>query len=225
MIKQGRRIGGRALAGIVLAALMVAACTNVVQGSGNIVSESRDVSDFDKIELTGSGEVVITQDGSEGLTVTTDDNVMDYVSTEVRDGTLFLNVGNNATLVNITELLFEVSVDDLTGVSLDGSGHITGEDISTPRLEVGIDGSGEIILTGEASDVELYLGGSGTVDASDLASDTATALVEGSGSIDVWARDTLDIDVDGSGNVNYYGSAAVDFNVNGSGRVTDRGDK
>ena len=44
-----------------LIALLLGGCTLTgVQGSGNIVTETREVSDFDRVSLSGSGHVVVT---------------------------------------------------------------------------------------------------------------------------------------------------------------------
>ena len=40
-----------------------------LRGSGNIVTETRGVSDFDRVSMTGSGRVIITQSDVESLTV------------------------------------------------------------------------------------------------------------------------------------------------------------
>ena len=50
-----------------------------VKGSGKLITESREVREFDRIVLNGSGEVVITQGDEESLSVETDDNIMPYI--------------------------------------------------------------------------------------------------------------------------------------------------
>ena len=84
-------MGGRWRASIVLIATvtMLVACS-VTTGSGNVVSESRNVSGFTKIDLSGAGEVTIDQNGTEALTIEAEDNLMSKVTSEVGDGTLRL---------------------------------------------------------------------------------------------------------------------------------------
>ena len=62
-----------------------------INGSGDIVTESRDVSGFDKVALAGFGDVTIEVGDEESLTVSTDDNIMPYVTTEVKNNTLVLS--------------------------------------------------------------------------------------------------------------------------------------
>ena len=71
---------------------VVTACgATIIKGSGNLITETRQVSNFDSIDLSGSGEVIVTQGGSESLTIETDDNVMEHVKAEVV-GAAILNV-------------------------------------------------------------------------------------------------------------------------------------
>ena len=61
--------------------------SNVV-GSGKSKEEIRNVSAFDSIELQGSGNVVIEQNGKEGVTVSGDDNIVPLITTTVKDKVL-----------------------------------------------------------------------------------------------------------------------------------------
>jgi len=189
-----------------------------------MVTESRSVSNFDSISLSGSGDVIINQDGEESLTIETDDNVMQYITSEVRGGTLNLGT-ENLTSGSPTRLVFTVGVDDLTGLSISGSGNIKADGIQTDRLDVGVSGSGDLELEGEATRQEIDISGSGKYRGGNLRSETADISVSGSGDVTVWAIDSLDVSVSGSGSVDYYGSPAVNSSTSGSGNVNSLGEK
>ena len=208
---------------LVIAVILLGAC-NVVRGSGDMVTESRSVSNFDSISLSGSGDVIINQDGEESLTIETDDNVMQYITSEVRGGTLHLGT-ENLTSGSPTRLVFTVGVDDLTGLSISGSGNIKADGIQTDRLDVGVSGSGDLELEGEATRQEIDISGSGKYRGGNLRSETADISVSGSGDVTVWAIDSLDVSVSGSGSVDYYGSPAVNSSTSGSGNVNSLGEK
>lgn len=238
---------------ILLAALLaVTACNagvKVIRGSGNVVTEDRQVSNFDRIALEGSGEVIVTQGGSESLTVETDDNVMEHVKSEVENRTLTLGlVTGIPTGVNVqstTRLIFYVGVDDLNGLSISGSGDIEAKTIETERLEASISGSGNVRISnlaagevsadisgsgevdlfgGEAAEQDISINGSGKYLAGDLCSAMVKVSVSGSGEATVCAMDTLDADISGSGNVNYYGQPSVNISGSGSGQINDMGE-
>ncbi len=57
---------------VALIVFVSTACTvpfapRLVRGSGDIIVEERDVSDFEEILVTGAGRVIVTQGGSESL--------------------------------------------------------------------------------------------------------------------------------------------------------------
>lgn len=208
---------------LVIAVILLGAC-NVVRGSGDMVTESRSVSNFDSISLSGSGDVIISQNGDESLTIETDDNIMQYVTSEVRGGTLHLGF-EELTSVSPTRLVFTVGVDDLTGISISGSGNVKADGIQTDLLDIGVSGSGDLELEGEATRQEVGISGSGKYRGGDLRSETAEVNVSGSGDVTIWATDSLDVSVSGSGSVDYYGSPAVNSSTSGSGSVNSLGEK
>jgi hypothetical protein len=229
-----------------VAILLFTACdANIVKGSGDLITETKEVSNFDSIALSGSGEVIITQGGGESLTVETDDNVMEHVKAEVKGGTLELGYEDGLNLISPTRLIFTVGVDDLSELSISGSGDIEMEDLDTNRLkmtvsgsgdvqidnltadevEAKISGSGEIDLAGEAATQDVNISGSGKYRAGDLLGESVTVKISGSGDATVWATDSLDADISGSGSVDYYGRPAINMSGSGSGNINNRGEK
>lgn len=239
------------LAGLA-AILSVTACNagvSAISGSGNVITEDRQVTNFDRIALEGSGEVIVTQGGSESLTVETDDNVMEYVKTEVEGGTLTLGlVTGIPTGVNVqstTRLIFYVGVDDLTGLSISGSGDIEAKTIDTERLDASISGSGKVqisnlaagevnadisgsgevdLAAGKAVEQDISIGGSGRYLAGELCGAAVKVSVSGSGEATVCATETLEADISGSGNVNYYGRPSINVSGSGSGQLNNLGE-
>lgn len=230
----------------IAAILTLAACAGrVVEGSGDLVTETRQVSDFDSISLSGSGEVIVIQGDGEFLTVETDDNVMQHIRAEVRGRTLQLGFEEGVRFISPTRLIFRVGVDDLVGLTVSGSGDIESDTISTDRLEatisgsgniqiadltandlqVEISGSGEFDLAGAAADQDLTISGSGKYLAGDLCGASVSVSVSGSGDATVCAMETLDADVSGSGSVNYYGRPLVNSSTSGSGRINSLGER
>src|ERR1044071_4893482 len=87
---------------------------DAIGGSGKIVTEPRTVSNFSTIKLSGSGQVDIEQTGTESLTVTTDDNLMQYIKTEVRGDTLELGFRDPMTNLRPTQdIVFKLTVKKL----------------------------------------------------------------------------------------------------------------
>lgn len=224
--------------------LLGAARINRVTGSGTLITESREVNHFDRLVLNGIGEVVITQGEEESLTVETDDNILPYITTEVRWGTLYLEYdAEKVKRIAPTQLHFTVQLTDLEGLQLAGSGRMTAATINTDHLdiemdgsgsvqidllttekvEVEMDGTGKVELAGKATDQEIAISGSGKYHAGDVQSKTVEISINGSGDAVVWTTEALEGNINGSGSIKYYGSPSVDIFRAGSGKVKSLG--
>ena len=233
--------------GFLTALLLVSACGMApVYGSGKVVTERRDASGFDGVSVSGGGDLVIIQDGTESVSVETDDNLMQYVVAEVRGGTLNLYLDDQG-LRNFqpTRLVFTVHVKDLTAVTTSGSWNFTSEKINTDRLNIVVSGSGSVNIGDLSADnLSVMISGSGEMDAAGavtgqsvtvsgsgkfraggLRSETAQITISGSGEATLWVTASLTTDISGSGTVHYYGSPQTDINTSGSGNVQRLGDK
>jgi hypothetical protein len=235
---------------VVMAASLACAVPSIgirtIKGSGNVVTEERDVSGFDSVALTAFGEVIITQGDKESLTVETDDNLMRYIETEVRGGTLELGFTDDDILLRPSKsIIFRLSVLELTAldssgagrfemdeldadhlkITLSGAGDIRMDSLTASDLVVTVSGAGNIELAGQVETQEVNLNGLGNYNASDLESQAATVRISGAGSASIWVHDTLDVTISGAGNVDYYGSPEVSKNISGVGKVTSQGDK
>jgi hypothetical protein len=229
---------------LVCAGFLLSVC-QLVTGSGDRVTETREVSNFDRVILEGSGEVVIVQSGEESLVIETDENVLQYVTSEVSGGTLILALESGNRGILSPELIFKVGVDDLVGARIEGSGDISAGNLDTNSLDVDISGSGKVKidnltaeqlatviegsgdaqLAGVVEQQTIDIAGSGKYNAGDLKSDSATVTIGGSGKAIVWAMETLNASIDGSGSVDYYGSPSVSSSESGSGSVNSKGEK
>jgi hypothetical protein len=215
----------RRLIGVGLVALL-AACSgvslgNVVVGSGATKSETRPVSGFSTIQVSGSGEMTIEQGDSESLTIETDDNILPLITSEVSGGTLTIGVKTN-TSISPKTLKYRLTVKNLNGINMSGSTTITATNVSTDKLTVLASGSGVLTLSGAATDQDVQLSGSSSYQAGDLDSKTVKLTVSGSGKSVVKVSDRLDVKVSGSGNVEYIGSPQVTKDISGSGNLTQR---
>jgi hypothetical protein len=231
---------------LIIGNLLITACgLGTIQGSGDVITESRDVSGFDSVSLTGIGRVIITQGEAESLTIETDDNLMKYITSEVRDGTLELDFTENVRFDPIPSIVFRVSAKNLSAIDSVGTGTIEMGKLTTDQLEISTSGTGSIIideltatdlvaaaegtgeikLAGNVETQEITQVGTGNYDASDLESQTAAVRITGTGSVMIWVLDSLDVGINGVGEVSYFGSPNVTQSITGNGSLTSLGDK
>jgi predicted small secreted protein len=226
-------------------AFLLSGC-NVITGSGNVIAETREVRNFDRVALTGSGDAVITQGSEEALTIEVEDNLLPYIRSEIRNGTLFLGfneVARGSIIRTRRPLRFYLTVRNVASLEVSGSGNISALDLRSERMDLNVNGSGNVIvgplvteelavtingsgnidLTGQATDQEVSINGSGNYRAPELASRTATVRVMGSGDATLRTQDSLDVAISGSGDVGYYGSPQITSRITGSGNLNNLG--
>lgn len=201
--------------------LALSGCTAVV-GAGPVRSESRDVRGFSAIDLAGNGELVISQTGSESLTIESEENILPLLTSRVSNGTLMLGDRDNVLLRPTKPIRYRLTVKDLHALTLSGSGKITATPIATDDLRVNISGSGEVRLSGKADPQQIEISGSGRYDGTSLESKTATANITGSGAAIVNSSTSLTANIAGSGTIEYLGNPQVIEQVYGSGRIVRR---
>lgn len=232
--------------GIAVLTLLASACGIVpIFGSRNLIIETRQVSDFERVEISGGGSLEIIQDGTESLTIETDDNIMPYVTSEVSAGLLRVGMdfGVRTYLPSKMHVILHVKDLSLIGTSgswsvssstiqgnslrieISGSGDVVIDELTVNELDASVSGTGSIDLTGEAKTETMNISGSGKIETSDFRAQDVTVTISGTGNGTVWATHTLTVEVSGSGTVNYYGSPQVSFNQSGSGKVINLGEK
>jgi hypothetical protein len=235
---------------VVLAfALGLAGCFNIssfrtVSGSGHVVKETRNVANFDRVSVGGSGRLVVQQGDEESLTIETDDNLLPLIEStvsgrELRLGPQDVNIKPTGTIIyslkvkNLNSVSLSGSLEaeaaqiktDSFSVQVSGSGKVNIGRLEAAKLDIQVSGSGNIGLAGKVNQQRIGISGSGDYHAADLESAQADAQISGSGTLVVWARDSLNAGVSGSGDVSYYGNPKVDSQISGSGRVRRLGDK
>jgi hypothetical protein len=210
----------RSIVVLIATVAMLTACS-VTTGSGKVVSESRTVSGFTKIDLSGAGDVIIEQNGTEALTIEAEDNLIPKLTSEVVNGTLRLGEKSNLTIHLTKPVTYRVSMKDVSGLMISGSGTVTAATITAPSLAVDLTGSGKITVGGTVDQQDLAISGSGEYQAKDLQTKIASVEISGSGNATVTVNDKLDAQISGSGQLTYYGNPPqVTQEVSGSGRVT-----
>jgi len=235
----------RILFAIGLIGLLVCGCA---VGSRRVITEDRKVSNFDKIDFSTIGELTIRQGDRESLAIEAESNVMRRIKTEVRGGTLYIDMRSVFPwwgVVPTRRIKYDLMLRDLSGLDLSGVGGIYAGAIDTDRLDLNITGAGEVIvraldaetlmvehtgvgkceLAGEVAEQEIMLTGAGEYDAADLESETVEVEVTGVGKATVWASERLDIKLSGAGSVVYYGDPRVTQDVTGIGRVRSLGSR
>jgi hypothetical protein len=230
-------------AGFLVLGVMIIGCSLVLGsgpygGSGEMQSQERKVDEFHSVVTGGSEDLYVTQGSTQQLKIEAEEEVLNNLTTEVRGGVLHIGYRHSFNVhgpVTIRVTMKEVKRLELTGsgsikgqsrittdeieLGISGSGNIDME-LEANHINTGISGSGHVTLSGKTSSHKVKISGSGEVRALDLAADSYSISISGSGNGKINVSSKLDVRISGSGDVLYKGSPGeVNVSAGGSGSV------
>lgn len=212
----------------------------IINGSGNIVTEERNIHAANKIKLAGSYDVELSQGSTASVKVEADDNLMKHIIIENDGNWLVIKSKDHENLMATKTIKIYITTNELQAIELVGSGNIIAKDkftggnqlelkiagsgnmdlqINTPKVNAHIAGSGNVLIAGETKDEEIHIAGHGDYKAENLKAENAKVNIAGSGNVKIFASNTLNISIAGSGNVFYKGNPTISQHVAGSGKI------
>ncbi|MBO9153383.1 head GIN domain-containing protein [Chitinophaga sp. GCM10012297] len=211
-----------------------------VYGSGQVVTEERQIDRFEEVTIDGPVEVHIKQGQLAPLKVEAEDNVMRIIETYVSGNTLRVKIRNGVNLKRFRPIHVYIQGETWKKIVFSGSGSLTGTDtirstsfsyeingsadanlkLDANEVRMHLNGSGNLRLEGKSNSYFSEINGSGDVNAQELQTATANVNVNGSGEQTIWVSDRLDARINGSGNIRYKGTpGTVNVKIAGSGKV------
>ena len=205
-----------------VAAAFVAPACNVaapeIVGSGRAQTEQRDVAGFTKVRVDEaiSATVIVGSDFS--VSVTTDDNVLPSVQTNVVAGRL--NVGINGSVQPTTQVTVAITMPSLEDVSAGSAANVTATGVNSPSLSATADSAAALTVRGNADAIDVTANSAGNADLSGVPAQSASVRVGSAGRATVNAQQSVSGSVDSGGVVSIYGSPPnVSVSTNTGGAV------
>ncbi len=194
---------------------------DAVNGSGTVVTETRNLETFDTIELRIPADMRVTVGKPTPLTIKTDDNVMSLIRVEVRNGKLVISSDREfkaKSAPNIT-----VTVAKLRAVEVVGAGDMWVSKLDNARLSVGVTGAGDVHLSGKTTDLAVAATGAGDINAYALQAKTAAATLTGAVDVRLSVSKSLSVTITGPADLHYKGNPKVTKTIIGDGDVKKTG--
>jgi hypothetical protein len=190
----------------------------VLSGNGVIKTESRETDSISTIYLACPGNLYVSQGQVSLLSVTSDENILPEIKTEIISGVLRIT---SLKSLCFTKMDVHATMNRVDKIVLESSGNITGETaINANDMELQLSGAGNIDLNGTAHSCLSTLDGAGNINLLNLQTVVSTVVLNGSGNIRIWATEKIEVILNGSGNVYYKGNPSIKkITVNGSGNV------
>jgi hypothetical protein len=217
-------------------------CKYSKSGSGNIITETRNVNDFSAISVSQAIEVDIQQGTQTSVQVEADDNIMSYVETVNKGGELSIRLKNmtnirNATVkVHITapnvESFTTASSAKIKSIGLLSSSNQFEIDASSaskislqmqaPSIKMESSSAAELNISGKTRDANVEASSGSSIDAQNLKAENVTASGSSGSTVKVFASVSIDASSSSGSNIIFIGGApSVKKNESSGGSVSN----
>jgi hypothetical protein len=185
-------------------------CVNLggprVQGSGVLKTETRPVRGFDQIDVSGAVRLEYSAGKETTVEVSTDDNLLPLLVTEVSGNTLKVYMrGSVSTSLGTT---VKVSAPQLQGLTVSGSSTATLSGLEAKGLRLNASGASTVTASGTADRLDIDSSGASHVRANELTAQTVRVTVSGASGAEVRAVQELDANASGASTVRHAGTPA-----------------
>lgn len=235
-----------ALVGMMLSSCDFEAYSKTIEGNGNVVTKTYDVTEFDDLILALPATVNFTVSNDYSCAIRMDENLFEYLDIKVENNELHLckQQKYNNTGLKATEFVIEVTAPSLKEINLAGSGTFNVlSPLEGENMEVSVAGSGDIYFkekvametfemsvagSGDIACIELVankldvtIAGSGDLKVASGTVREATASIAGSGDIVLTCGiENLDTDIAGSGDIKARVNGKLKYSIIGSGDIS-----
>ena len=212
-----------------------------VYGNNKVVEKERQAGRFSGIRVSSGIDVFVKQGDKETIVVEADENLHEYILTEIRDDVLHVY-----TEVNIREAEMKrvyvtgrdiksikaTSAGDVIGVtpiksdnlelSASSAGNIKLE-VYAKEIEADISSSGDMSLSGEADVLNADLSSAGDLNAYELKVREADISASSAGDADIYVTERITARASSAGDINYKGDPKyVDAHSSSAGGIHRR---
>lgn len=193
-----------------------------VDGSGAVVTETRDISDFTGVSNEMEALVYITQGAEFDVHIDAQENLMEEIKTRLNGN--ILEIYSEHCIDEGEAIKVYVTLPVLTSIDISGSGSVfTVGVINCASLNIDVSGSGSFtaIDSINADMVDMDISGSGSMSIQTYLSGIS-ADISGSGTVTLsGSGNTLNLDISGSGKMLTFGflSHEAFIEISGSGDI------
>jgi hypothetical protein len=186
------------------------------------ISQQRQVGGFHAIDLAGTMEVEVTVGKPASVEVTGDADLIDKVTTKVKDGVLVIDTPDlhHHGHRRDNHLRVIVTAPDLDALMLSGTGAMKVAGIANDRLALDLGGTGALTASGSTGALHVAVGGTGEIAGKQLMAKDVVVDVGGTGSAQLHASRSLDARISGTGSIHVSGHPSqVKRSVSGLGSI------
>ncbi|HEX7493217.1 MAG TPA: head GIN domain-containing protein [Bacteroidales bacterium] len=213
----------------------------IIEGNRKVITKERKTDSFTGLKVSSGIDVYLKQGNNESVSVEADENLHEYIITEVRGG--ILDVYSEYNIRDAERKRVYVTIKEVNSVRTTSAGDVLGETpIKSDRLElsassagdikleviakdidIDISSSGDMTISGETDMLKADLSSAGDLNAYDLKAREADVSVSSAGDADIYATEKITARASSAGDVNYKGDPKyVDAHSSSAGGIHKR---
>jgi len=209
-----------------------------IKGDGNVTEETRQVGEFDQIDVSRGMNVYITQGSPAKVVVIADNNLHELIETKVEGSVLKVFINENIRWAKEKKVM--VTVEKLTGVRTSSGANawsqnqITSEnlelkassganltmEVNATSLTADCSSGANIKLSGSAKEADLETSSGANLKGEELKADNCKMKASSGGNVSATVNERLEAKASSGGNVAYYGEPkSTDVNTSSGGNI------
>jgi len=223
--KTMRNFSKNSIAYLSAAVLLLSSCSgfDCINGSGNQVTENREIGTFTQVETSGSLKIVLSQDSTSSVRILADDNIQKEIQTRLSGNTLKIDIEGN--ICDAGPVTIYLGSKDYQKIESSGSVEVLSEgklnlneldlelhgsskvmlDLNVKSLRTSSSGSSEIVLKGQAGTHDLDMTGSSSVEALEFVVGVYQINSTGASKSRINVLNSLEVNSRGASDVEYKG--------------------
>lgn len=183
-----------------------------VRGNGNVTESKREISSFSSVEVGSGIDLYITQGDKESITLEADENIHQYIETEVDGGNLKIYLSKKVRKVKTMQA--HLTIKTIKGIHASGGSDVYSKNIiKSEVLSVICSGGSDAKLEIEVDEFKCKVSGGSDAD---IKGSTKKLAAQASGGSDIYAGKLKSIDC------HVETSGGSDAKVNATGKLIAR---
>lgn len=213
-----------------------------VNGNGNIVTETSDLSGFSGVSVGGAIDLYVSQGNSYSVKVVADENLQQFLRITKDGDVLNIRPENNMNLRSSSGIKVYITSPTINKLGASGASNIIAEtalqgnelyidlsgastakvDLDYSGVEMDLSGASTAELRGKSKSIDIEGSGSSHVNAMDHTTAEANVDISGASSVNIFVTEKLDAEASGASEVVHSGGARVNSNTSGASSVRSK---
>lgn len=195
-----------------------------IYGSGDVITEERNIDDFTGLKVSSGIDVVIRQGKEISLELEADDNLHDVILTEVEGDVLKVYTEKNIRKARSKKVF--LVYEELNSIRISSAGDVVGENIlKTEDLDIDLSSAGDLSLEVEAENITCDISSSGDARLSG-STRVLDASLSSAGDLHAYElkAEKVDVRCSSAGDARVYASEEFNLRSSSAGSIYYKGD-